>query len=201
MPRERVPDERLWCERVIAVEDGGMGRVRHRHHVEAPAERLFDLASRAERIPEWDPLFVDVRDVSGPLDHAGTHFAATLKIAGVSLPVKIEVTRAERPQLLILSGTAPGGGRLCWTWRFEPRGTGADTDAELEYRLPGGIAGGIADRLLVHELIAQDIELALENLTAIAEAIERIDESTGVHPEHDRQPSIAARPRTGETLP
>ena len=81
-----------------------------------------------------------------------------------------EASRVESPRLLELTGTAPGGGRATATNRFEAAGAGTDITIEIEYELPGGFVGGIADKLVVERAIERDVKHSVENFKAICEA-------------------------------
>jgi uncharacterized membrane protein len=51
-----------------------------------------------------------------------------------------------------------------------PPGTGTDSRLELDYDLPGGFVGGIADKLFVERAIERDAKHSAENFKAICEA-------------------------------
>ena len=147
-----------------------MGHVRLTSHIEVPPETAFALAIDAKRVPEWNTTVVEVKDVSGPLDHVGASYTEILKIAGRRLEGRWKVSRVERPGLLEFTGTAPGGGKSTIVNRFEPAGTGTAYHLELEYELPGGFVGGIADKLFVERSIERDAKHSSENFNAICEA-------------------------------
>lgn len=147
-----------------------MGHVRLTGHVEAPIERVFEMATRADRIPEYNPMMVEVSDVSGPLDHVGAHFKAVMRVGGRRIEGEMRLSQVERPTLVTLTGTAPGGGRLTWTRRFTPAGTGTSSIVELDYELPGGLIGGVADRLFFERAIEREARHSLENFSEIVAA-------------------------------
>lgn len=72
--------------------------------------------------------------------------------------------------LITLTGTAPGGGRLTWSRRFTPAGTGTSSIVELDYELPGGLIGGVADRLFFEKAIEREARHSLENFNEIVAA-------------------------------
>lgn len=147
-----------------------MGHVVHHIHIDAPPERVFELAIQIERLPEWQANLVEVRDVAGPGDRIGTSWTAVLKIAGRKLESRWEITRAERPTRLESSGTAPGGGRATMVNRFEPAADGTDSSIEIDYELPGGFVGDVADKLFVERSVERDTRHSAENFKAICEA-------------------------------
>jgi uncharacterized membrane protein len=147
-----------------------MGHVRQTGHIDVPPEKAFAVAIEAARIPEWNSSVVEVKDVAGPLDQVGSSYVSVLKLGGRPLEGRWEVSRVERPRLLEFTGTAPGGGRATATNRFEAADAGTDVTIEIEYELPGGFVGGLADKLFVERSIERDVKHSVENFKAICEA-------------------------------
>jgi uncharacterized membrane protein len=151
-----------------------MGHVQKTGHIDAPPDKAFALAIDAERIPEWNSSVVEVTDITGSLDQVGASYVSVLKLGGRPLESRWEVSRAEQPRLLELTGTAPGGGKATATNRFEPAGAGTDVTIEVDYELPGGFVGGVANKLFVERAIERDVKHSVENFTAICEAEVRV---------------------------
>jgi uncharacterized membrane protein len=147
-----------------------MGHVLQTGHIDAPPEKAFAIAIDAARTPEWNSSVSEVRDITGSLDQIGSNYVTVLKLGGRRLEGRWEVTRVERPRLLEFTGTAPGGGRATATNRFESAGGGTDVTIEIEYELPGGFVGGMADKLFVERAIERDVKHSVENFKAICEA-------------------------------
>jgi len=147
-----------------------MGHVLQTGHIDAPPEKAFAVAIDAARIPEWNASVTEVRDITGSLDQLGSNYVSVLKLGGRLLEGRWEVSRVESPRLLEFTGTAPGGGRATATNRFEAVGAGTDVTIEIEYELPGGFIGGMADKLFVERAIERDVKHSVENFKAICEA-------------------------------
>ena len=147
-----------------------MGHVLQTGHIDAPPEKAFAVAIDAARIPEWNSSVSEVRDITGSLDQLGSNYVSVLKLGGRLLEGHWEVSRVESPRLLEFTGTAPGGGRATATNRFEAAGAGTDVTIEIEYELPGGFFGGMADKLFVERAIERDVKHSVENFKAICEA-------------------------------
>ena len=147
-----------------------MGHIRQNFHVDAPRERVWELAADATRLPEWNTSFIEVKDVSGPLDRVGASYTSVLKLAGRRLEGRWELSRVEAPSLAELTGTAPGGGRATYTARYEAAGGGTEVTWELDYELPGGFVGDVADKLFVERANERDFKHSAENFKAILEA-------------------------------
>ena len=147
-----------------------MGHVRQMGHVDAPPDKTFGLAADAKRGPEWNNSIVEVKDVGGMLDTVGASYVAILKLGGRRLETRWEVTKVEKPRLVELVASSPQGGQATSTTRFEPAGGGTDMSIEVDYELPGGFVGGVADKLFVERAIERDVKHSLENFKAICEA-------------------------------
>jgi uncharacterized protein YndB with AHSA1/START domain len=147
-----------------------MGHVRQTGHIDTSPDKAFAIAIDAARIPEWNSSVVQVKDISGSMDQVGSSYVSVLKLGGRPLEGRWEVSRVEAPRLLELTGTAPGGGRATATNRFESAGGGTDVTIEIDYELPGGFFGGMADKLFVERAIERDAKHSVENFKAICEA-------------------------------
>ena len=147
-----------------------MGHVLQTGHIDASPDRAFALALDAARIPEWNSSVIEVKDITGSMDLVGSSYVAVLKLGGRRLEGRWEVSRVETPRVLEFTGTAPGGGRAAAKNHFEPSGGGTDITIEIEYELPGGFVGGMADKLFVERAIERDVKHSVENFKAICEA-------------------------------
>jgi carbon monoxide dehydrogenase subunit G len=139
-------------------------------HVDAPPERVWEVLANVERAPEWQAGTIEVRDIKGSLDEVGGSYTSILKIAGRPLEGHWETTRAERPRLIEFKGTAPGGGRATGSQRLEASGHGTDLTFEIDYELPGGFLGQMANKLFVERQLERDANHSLENLKALCES-------------------------------
>ncbi|MGH2393873.1 MAG: SRPBCC family protein [Candidatus Limnocylindria bacterium] len=151
-----------------------MGHVLQSGHIEAPPDKAFAMAIDATRIAEWNSSVVETRDITGSLDRVGARYIAILKLGGRRLEGHWEVIKVEKPRLLEITGTAPGGGRATATNRFEPAGAGTDVTIEIDYDFPGGFVGGMADKLFVERAIDRDVKHSVENFKEICEAEVRV---------------------------
>ena len=147
-----------------------MGHVRQMGHVDAPPDRVFALTIDATRDPEWNSSVVEVKDVTGLLDSVGASYTAILKLGGRPLETRWEVTKVEKPRLIEQRASSSAGGSATSTTTFEPAGDGTDLTVEVDYELPGGFVGGVADKLFVERAIERDVKHSIENFKAICEA-------------------------------
>jgi hypothetical protein len=143
-------------------------------HIDAPLEAAHAFLTDAARIPEWNSSVVEVRDVQGPLDTVGGSYTAILKLGGRRLETRWETTRVEGKRLAEFVASSPAGGSATSTSTLEPADRGTDLILEVDYELPGGFVGGMADKLFVERAIERDIKHSLENVKAICEAESRV---------------------------
>ena len=147
-----------------------MGHVRFTDHIDVPPDQAFALAIDASREPEWNNSIVEAKDVHGMLDTVGAGYTAVMKLGGRRLEARWEVSKVEKPGRLDLTGSAPGGGRATSATHFEPAAGGTDVTVEVDYELPGGFAGSVADKLFVERAIERDVKHSMENFKAILQA-------------------------------
>ena len=147
-----------------------MGEVHTTWHLAVSPEQAFAFGAKAERLPEWDTSMVEVKDVSGPLDTVGAGYTGVMKLGGRRLEGRWEVTRVDRPGLLELKGVTPGGGEAKPVIRYAPGPGGTDMSEDLTYTLPGGLAGRLADWLIVERVIERQFRHSGEKIKAILEA-------------------------------
>jgi hypothetical protein len=143
-------------------------------HIDAPPESAYAFVIDASRIPEWNSSVVEVRDVTGKLDTVGASYTAILKLGGRQLETRWEVTRVEGQRLAEFVASSASGGRATSTTTLEPAAGGTDLTIEVDYELPGGFVGGMADKLFVERAIERDIKHSMENIKAICEAQVRV---------------------------
>lgn len=147
-----------------------MGHIRESIHVDAPIDQVWELGANCERYPEWQTGVVEVRDCTGPIDHVGAKYTIVYKSMGRRLEATFQVTRAEKPRLVESKGTVPGGGHATSLQSAEPAGGGTDLTFTMDYELPGGFVGGLADKLFMERALERDIRHSNENFKALCEA-------------------------------
>lgn len=147
-----------------------MGHIRESIHVDAPITQVWELSANCERYPEWQTGIVEVRDCTSPIDHVGARYTVVYKSMGRKLEATFQVTRAEKPRLLEEKGTVAGGGHGTSLQTLEPADGGTDVTLTLDYELPGGFVGGMADKLFMERALERDIRHSNENFKALCEA-------------------------------
>ena len=146
-----------------------MAHITRSGHYEAPIERVFELATDFQRYPQWNVNYSEIRDVSGPVE-IGTVVTGVMQFMGRKVEGAGEVVELDTPYLIRMKGERPEGGRMDMTYRFTPAGAGTDYAFDVDYELPPGIIGQIADRLFVERAVERDLAHTIENFGALVEA-------------------------------
>ena len=146
-----------------------MKHLRMSDHFDAPIDRVFELGTDFKRYPEWNVSFSEIKEVTGPTDQVGTKVHAVMKVLGRSMEGWSEIIEVERPRAFKMVGTGPEDSKLTLAYRFIPAGTGTDLETEIDYELPAGILGQIADKLFVESSIQRDLRHSMENFKAFVE--------------------------------
>ena len=147
-----------------------MGHIRESIHIDAPIDQVWELGADCKRYPEWQTGTVEVKDCTGPIDHVGATYTVVYKSMGRKLEATFEVTRAEKPRLVEQKGTVPGGGHATATQTLEMADGGTDLTFTMDYELPGGFVGGMADKLFMERALERDIRHSNDNFKALCEA-------------------------------
>jgi uncharacterized membrane protein len=147
-----------------------MGHVRQAVLVDAPVEVCWALGTDPARWPEYLEGAIGVRDTSGTAHEIGYTFTIPYRIAGRELEVRWTITRVDRSRSIELTGTTTRGGHALTTQRYEPVPGGTNVEVEVDYELPGGFAGDVADRLFIERAMDRQIRHSNENFKALAEA-------------------------------
>ncbi len=115
--------------------------VRHQVVVDAPRERVFDYVDGYQNVPEYligvthfDPTTDQTRGL-------GSVFDVRVDLGPKKIKAVVECTRYVENELIELR--AIDGFEADTTWRFADDGNGTDLQLEINYTLPGGIAGRV----------------------------------------------------------
>ena len=155
-----------------------MGRIHHEYHIDAPPEVAWAVGRDPDRMPEWNTTTVSVKDVSGPLDRQGATYTTVSKIAGRPLEVQWRVEQVDPGRMAEVTASAPRGGTAHVIVRYEPDGSGTKVSTDLDYELPMGFLGDVADKLLAERAMTRDVHHSGENFKALVEEAAMVPTST-----------------------
>ena len=114
-------------------------------------------------------MTVDVKGPDGPVQ-VGDRFEQTVKLAGKELATEWEVVEVQAPMLLRVEGRSAHNGRAALTDRVTPTANGGSrVELEVDYDLPLGFLGEIADKLVVERKNEDEAETILQRLKELCE--------------------------------
>jgi len=135
--------------------------------INAPVEKVFDLALHQERIPEWLAGMEAVHDVPPGPPEVGTTYKWTYNMSGMRFQGTNTVTEIVPNARFVVQST--GGIDSTWIWTYEPREGGTLLTCEMSYTVPGGGLGKFADKLLVERTNVKNLERSLANIKKLIE--------------------------------
>jgi ligand-binding SRPBCC domain-containing protein len=137
-------------------------------YVSCPPSKVFDVLATVERLTEFSEMTVEVKGPGRPVQ-PGDRFEQVVRVAGLNLETEWEVTEVERDSLIRVDGRSRGNGRATLVDRMTPEGDGTRVTLEVDYDLPWGILGEIADKLVVERKNEDEAEGILERLKQLCE--------------------------------
>ncbi len=134
--------------------------------VQAPIEKVFDYLNDPNKLTEYWPGMLEVKDVEG-LPNGGTRFKFAYKFAGVRLEGKSEDT--EIIPLKRMVSVTHGGIDSKVTWELEQVTGGTQVKVENEYKIPMPLIGNLAEGV-INKMAENDSDVILANLKVRMEA-------------------------------
>lgn len=144
-----------------------MAEIRRNIFINAPVEKVFDVAMHQERLPEWLVGMEEVRDVPPGPPEVGTTYEWTYSMGGVRFQGTNTVTEIVPNARFVVEST--GGINSTWTWIYEVQEGGTLLTCEMSYSVPGGGLGRFADKLLVERTNVKSLERSLDNIKQLVE--------------------------------
>jgi uncharacterized membrane protein len=144
-----------------------MARVERSIFINAPIEDIDAIALDGSRLPEWYEGVEETRpDATYP--EVGGELVLVYKAAGLSFNITLTVLELVRGEHITYRMEGMMTGTQHWT--HTPEDGGTRTAAVIEYEMPGGGLGKLADKLVVERMNASNLEKSLENLKALVES-------------------------------
>ena len=133
-----------------------MGKSEASVTINAPIEKVFDAVANPEIIAQTSSgTLIDTKGKPGDLgSYAEWEY--------LKLRSRTTVTEVDKPHKLIqeMTGAMPGK----WTWILEQEGQTVKVDFCIEYRVPGGTLGNLADKLFLGRINQKNCEKSMQGL-------------------------------------
>ncbi|WP_369046227.1 SRPBCC family protein [Sinomonas sp. P10A9] len=155
----------------LSIEEDVMGHIKVSMPIDAPVERVYEIASDPHRWSSWWVNLGDAEKVEGD-GGEGTVVEHKYLMAGFPFHVTTHVLE---------NGPLPNGGKRIrlrfdgplngsQVWDYEPTDTGTLVTSEIDYNVPGSVVGKFADELLIERIQERARHQGLENLKLLVEA-------------------------------
>lgn len=146
-----------------------MPKIRSEIQIDAPPERVWEILVDPMRLPQFNATIVEVSGATGRLDEVGAKYQAVTKVYGRRIEGPWEVTEVVPLRRMVQRGSAAGGASAIVDGTLEPSDGGTRAAVEVDYQLPAGFLGDIANKLFVERSVERDVRHTMENLKALVE--------------------------------
>ena len=139
--------------------------------IDAPREKVYDLALDPARLDEWVTIHrrVNSRDAGPPRE--GYEMNQTLHLRGANFKVSWTLTEADRPDRATWEGRGPAHSYARTSYDLRALDGGRTRfEYENEFTAPGGFLGAAASRMLIGGVPEREAKRSLDRLKALLEA-------------------------------
>lgn len=149
-----------------------MATIEHTVEIDRPPAEVWAVLEDVRRLPELSQSTVSVSDAPDRLTGPGDRFRQVVKAVGKRFESEWEVLELEPERRLVIEGSVGYGVTYRLLESLEPVDGGTRTrfGVCIEYRLPFGPLGRVAEKLGVSRLAAQEAEEVATGLRRVVEA-------------------------------
>jgi uncharacterized membrane protein len=138
--------------------------------IDAPREKVYDLALDPARLGEWVTIHQRVNSCDTGAPHEGYEMSQTLHLRGAHFRVSWTLTEAERPDRATWEGHGPAHSYARTSYGLrELEGGRTRFDYENEFKAPGGFLGAAASRMIIGGVPKREATRSLQRLKALLE--------------------------------
>lgn len=145
-----------------------MTKIERTIEIAAPPEAVFRELTDLHALTRWSTITDSHEGPEGQLS-LGQEFEQSIRVAGVKLPTTWRCVEYDAPRVVAYDATSTGGGRLHMRQEVEPTAAGSRVTLAVDYDLPGGPLGDLADRVFVERRNEREAEHSLQNLKDLLE--------------------------------
>jgi coenzyme Q-binding protein COQ10 len=135
--------------------------------INSPIEKVFDAVAEPEKMAHY--VVSTLVGFTGTPGELGSYAEWLYPVAGMKIRGKTIVSEVDKPRRLAqeMSGTMKGK----WIWVLEQDGQAVKVDFCLEYIVPGGILGKIADKLFLGKMNQKTMVKTMQGLKTYCEKL------------------------------
>ncbi len=146
-----------------------MAHIRETINIAAPVAQVWDFITHTANLDRW--AAEAIAEATSDAMEVGTAWTEKLHVAGRSLDVTWRIHEVATPHKLTFVGATPGGGKARGSHTLADMPGGTEMTTELEYTLPGGVFGQVADRLILERRTERDVQDMLGKAKAAIETM------------------------------
>lgn len=146
-----------------------MSRVETTIHIDAPPERVWEVALDPDRLADWVTIHRGLRDVSRGNPREGFEMNQTLCLRGVNFHVRWELTECDAPKRALWEGRGPARSKAHTEYLLQAERGGTRFHYVNEFKAPLGPLGAVASRALVGGIPEREARQSLQRLKALLE--------------------------------
>ena len=135
--------------------------------INAPIEKVFDTFVDPNLITQWSSDISEVANIKGSPWEKGSSTDISYHVLGMKFNQHMITSEIDKPHKVIyeMSGGFPG---TC-EFALEAQGQVIKVDIRIDYSVPGGTIGKIANQLLLERMNQNNIESMAEGLKIFCE--------------------------------
>ena len=136
--------------------------------IQTPVEKVFDTMIDPESIPKFAPIHAvsNIRGIPGEIGNSADY---EYHLLGIRLKQTMTVLVVHRPHSIVyeMSGGIPGK----WMYVLEPHEGGTVVWTRVDYSVPAGIIGRIANWLFINRMNRKNLEIGQAGLKRFCESL------------------------------
>ncbi len=125
-----------------------VGVVRHRAKIDRPRERVFDYIDGYQNVPEYLLGVTRFEPTTEKTSGLGAKFAVSMDVGPKTLKSVVECTDYVENELIELKAVEGFDANTTWRFADADGGSGTELDVEINYNLPGGMAGKLLGKVV-----------------------------------------------------
>lgn len=143
-----------------------MGHITISEEIAAPVKTVFDYVDEHSNTTKYMKDLTKWAPVGANSHGKGAKFAVAMKAGPMTLSSVVDITTWTENKAI--GWTSIEGFKQTGKWTFKPHGDGTQVTFDMEYELPGGIAGRMLSRA-AEPIVRGNIEQSVRNLRSQVE--------------------------------